>query len=858
MFTAKIKTEQLELQGEDIFTKSFKKEALRLFVDTCLKDGMEEGLILLSKQGRLWNDQPGGKEAFQEEITGVQLPEETNEQGGRIFYGLTREVYSQNKFTYPCDDKDSLLPCVYQYPNTAIGFGNREFRVTDFQNDLRKFLIERTVDCVEEFTRKNISRNAEFETTDINLKLTLNDDLISAHVNYPLKFRVGGEEYFHLSQFDFFYPTKIKQLMESAVNFPLSRDQKYVDFVYDENSLKSDTFPHANEVSLQYAACTPGPDKNNDGQADHYICNQTTRSQTYLSLSTTMEKRELANGDDVFLFTPAERTIVDKPGMYQFRIARQNRPPALEYVNRSQCLAQNYDYLVIKDDDQLGSIDINLTAQDPDEDQISFQFVSPNGWSPTISPPERLVIDKPAVRSIPDGRYVITARATDGFLTDEQPIRVLIDRPIQSAISLNVEYQIPFDAQGNLQPYREIFAQRASVASIEDPFVITINTPSQSVGATNEEVELRYLIEGNFVNGFRLPNRHLLQGNILNYDLPSTGNPQGTATFGLVNYAGNIISFIQDQFEYPFRFFDQVTNNGEISLSYSVNYCGEQKRGDSSSLRVTVAECIPHNNSQYPFAYPYHTYQFDGQGMALANFQQIDIGIEAINPFQATHSCCLFNANEPLESSQWKIAADSKTCFVNPRDGCYGGILGFTSGKSGYILEHEERQCDGRRGNICGGNFIHTLPTSPTTNQPELRCGTNNVPDSPQCRNVATECQGQLAWGFKDQDPARLGNEGWCHGTLGCRLFCTEPVVADRDNVVIRDPSLIPFNFNDEVLRRVTSSGTPTTTDTELGVKAHCGCLQNDRTRPNQPGAVCDGNFDGIFEGRCQSDGRCA
>jgi len=194
LFTAKIKTEQLELQGEDIFTKSFKKEALRLFVDTCLKDGMEEGLILLSKQGRLWNDQPGGKEAFQEEITGVQLPEETNEQGGRIFYGLTREVYSQNKFTYPCDDKDSLLPCVYQYPNTAIGFGNREFRVTDFQNDLRKFLIERTVDCVEEFTRKNISRNAEFETTDINLKLTLNDDLISAHVNYPLKFRVGGEE----------------------------------------------------------------------------------------------------------------------------------------------------------------------------------------------------------------------------------------------------------------------------------------------------------------------------------------------------------------------------------------------------------------------------------------------------------------------------------------------------------------------------------------------------------------------------------------------------------------------------------------------------------------------------------------
>ncbi|HLC91371.1 MAG TPA: hypothetical protein VJI15_06420, partial [Candidatus Nanoarchaeia archaeon] len=81
---------RLSTSQEDVLAKIFSKEALRIFVEDCLSDELEEGIKLVGKQSRLWDNQPGGQLHFQDGITGVQyLPDSES----RIAYALTKKPY---------------------------------------------------------------------------------------------------------------------------------------------------------------------------------------------------------------------------------------------------------------------------------------------------------------------------------------------------------------------------------------------------------------------------------------------------------------------------------------------------------------------------------------------------------------------------------------------------------------------------------------------------------------------------------------------------------------------------------------------------------------------------------------------
>src|SRR3989338_5859199 len=69
--TAGIEKGQLQEAQEKTLTKVFKKEALRIFVEDCLTDELEKGLILLGQQGGLWDDQVGGTRPFEEGFPGL-------------------------------------------------------------------------------------------------------------------------------------------------------------------------------------------------------------------------------------------------------------------------------------------------------------------------------------------------------------------------------------------------------------------------------------------------------------------------------------------------------------------------------------------------------------------------------------------------------------------------------------------------------------------------------------------------------------------------------------------------------------------------------------------------------------------
>ena len=326
-----LKKVQLEQAQEDGYGKAFKKEAMRIYVEDCLSDELERGLILLGQQGRIWDDQPGGTRKFSNNVTGLYYSGDKNE--NRIAYGITRSDYLNNSNAYPCDNETNNPEfCQYKFPNVKLGFG--ELTINAVKNDLKRFLINRTIWCVANYTKANISNKAIIKGTKMDLKLEIINDGIDIKAEYPLKFTIGKEEFFHLSTFDFFYPTQFKWLLESAVTRPMLYDWKYLDFNYTEETLKSPFFTYGSKNEN----CVPNK--------DYYLCNGSLFFDKYGSLGIKMVQEEI-NGDDIYTFSSPK--ILNKPGFYQFRVARKNRPPALDYVERDACTEYGYDYLVIKD-----------------------------------------------------------------------------------------------------------------------------------------------------------------------------------------------------------------------------------------------------------------------------------------------------------------------------------------------------------------------------------------------------------------------------------------------------------------------------------------------------------------------------
>ena len=121
---------------EKTLTKAFKKEALRIFVEDCLTDELEKGLVTIGKQGRLWNDQPGGTRRFEEGVTGTALGEE------RLFYAATNDLFPEYPNAYPCEQRIAsagILPvCISKHQDWVRLFRARS---STLENDLRRYIV---------------------------------------------------------------------------------------------------------------------------------------------------------------------------------------------------------------------------------------------------------------------------------------------------------------------------------------------------------------------------------------------------------------------------------------------------------------------------------------------------------------------------------------------------------------------------------------------------------------------------------------------------------------------------------------------------------------------------------------------
>ena len=847
--SAGVKKGQLQEIQEKTLTKAFKKEALRIFVEDCLTDELEKGLVLIGKQGRLWSDQPGGTRNFEEGISGISVGND------RIFYGIIRDPYLEYENAYPCSDE--LSPdefCQYSYPNTKVGFGSLELRTSTIQNDLRRYLLDRTVWCVAEFVKGDISSSAVLESQEINLNLGIHDNGIDVKVNYPLKLTLGKEEFFHLSQFDFFYPTRFKALLDTAVSFPLRMDWQYVDFGYNKVTLESPSFTYGNEVEVQNGNCLPFK--------NYFFCYQALFSEQYASLGVEMSRQALPNGDDLFIFKSP--SVLNTPELYTYQFARQNRPPALDYVHRLECPAAGYDYLVIKKDPELGIIDFTLSALDPDEDTVSYHVLSSDFDN---SEGQNYVRKEVAERKEP---YVIQTYAIEDDpatddkydLRDWQDVRVLVDRPLELGVSLFMPYKFR-TSDGELKEYsgakNGIFPIDGTYfVSREDPTFVNLNFPETSLTSSlyyqiitlfYENEEKTEIFETEAGLGYALPQGVQITGNQGCFSFPGLKSKDCT----LVSYKDDITdpkwnALLQGSYNH----FSKLTRNGKLNLSFNANYCALFDKSKSAAVKVVVNDCVPHRNPEHPWAYPNHEYVYESFNFdtweGKCKEENGKCIKKPINPFEATHSCCI-----GADPNNWQIAGLDKKCFSNPEPGCYGQVLrkdaapsadgkysakdyytssfeGYLPKKEGYVLEVQQQFCSGNRGNICEGNFKNELKEG------RLICG---VPGQNSCSpNIDSRCatldfeNPRFAFGYVGEG----AEAGWCHGTFGCSEFCQKPVAYMDQPTDTKSFDINKMARDKEAVY-------------EEDISFSCGCTKEEQ--------ICDNDFDGKFGGTCQADGSC-
>ena len=833
MLASSMQKTKLADTQERIVTSLISKEAFRLYVEDCLSDALEEGLILLGQQGRIWSDQPGGRISFDEQRTGIIWS------GNRTAYGITFDTFSEPN-SYPCN-KASSAPefCQYTYPDTSLGFGQLEFKPQTLENDLKLYLVAQTVSCVENFTKTNISSSAKLTSTELKLALDLREEGINVQVEYPLSFTIGQEVFFYLSEFDFFYETNFKQLLDAAVVYPLQFDSRYLDFDYSEETLNTEQFTYASKTFAEN--CQPLSDH---GQ-NYYACSRNSFADIFANLQIRAEKFSLANGDDIFVFT-APDILHNQEQAYEFRIARQNRPPALDHVQRMACPAAGYDYLVIPNDEELGSINLSLFALDPDEDTVNYSFDHLPSQLTDAEPNDNLLfVDRARLQNYPSKIYNLTARSSDGNLEDNQTVRILIDKPLDLSVSLNLPYQVALP-NGTVLPYAEFLkiSQRYFV-TIEDPVFININLPSLSLDHNVlPEITLNYTNPSSPSDSFEyiLPDSIYFTGSSGCFSLPwlkgcNLDSYKSTPSSYLIirdwDYLMAHPSTIQSlSLSGDFSHFKALTTlPSKLNLTINLNYCGYNNKSDSKVVEVEVKQCIPHQNPEHPYAYPYQNYEFGLDAAGKTDLTAFKGGQTEINPFLATHSCC---------GTDWKIL-ESKECFVDPQPRCYGG-MDFTNGNKGYILEEQYSVCDGKRGNLCGEDSGKQYRLPRFGSESQLLCGSRSL----GCTNVAPKCEGKKAWSYIDTDNNNQ-LDSWCHGAMGCQLCSNIEVVA----VDATSPQF--FDINALALGKVLAGVVPGPVNNQ-NVGFACGC--------QRLGQFCDKNYDGNFKGVCQlkscaSSGTC-
>ncbi len=874
---ADVAKKQVKSEAERIGRAALPREFIRIYIDDCLNDAFTRGLVLLGRQGgKIWQEQ-GGRVAFEEGVNGLTLnPTETygRYSTGRVAYGIKAEEYFHYPNAYPCNSEENAPEfCQYHYPDTETGFGSLILRPGSIESELSRFLRQEAVQCILNYNEANFSYSnpPEIIPGELQVGITIREGGISVNVEYPLEIRAEGGPSFALEPFHDFYSSKFKQLLDAAITFPLQWDQKFVDFEYREETL-TDTEGFTFASPIDVGDCIPNDSGTPDDTADDYFaCSRALHADKYNRMGLEFESTETSNGDDVFIFRAPPNEIV-RAEEYEFRIARQNRPPALDYIHRNECLSediseeQRYDYLVIKDDEELGGIDLKVTANEPDEEQEFTSIVPIDGDLDSLSFVEALInlrddpnppepddtlsrtVDEMENFPLPDAIYTVKALAQDVHgAEDWQLLRILIDRPLEVGLRVIAPYRV--QGYSSLEDY---FGPSQIWLSKEDPFALAVNLPEAAALDGTATVTLKFTPsvqstpwQGNIQAGYNANAQNhfcfLFPGGI---ECPSTVDLENAPTSFLPLYSNQIESLDPDTFLGPF------VESGELEVAFSFPYCGVEE-GASDSIQIAVKECIPHRDENFPFPYvPSRNPQlldylpwFYQRAVDPLTGRLTGRKDTARTPFEASNVCCDVN---------FEYYGAEHTCFTSPYPGCFGLLEGDSEdliNRQGLILETLEVKCDEERGNICDGTKTSSLYNS------RMTCGGDPGTEEARAQakyvncnheRISEECRGKDAFSF--QAGGICFNRNGHNDDLGCRFFSGEGnelvdnILSPMPEHIFTGNARTPGTLNDMATSQFRDDGILSS----ILSRYHLGC---DPSGDNNK--WCDKNFDGYFEGVC-------
>ncbi len=725
----------LKTEQEKIFETIYPKAGINLFLEDCLQDPLADAITTISKQGRLWEGiNPGGFIPFEDGKSGTYASD-----GTPVAYGLMYIPFSTNPNAYPCSSEENGPEfCQYQYPDTMVKFGSLAIDPSILQEDIQRYLESEVVSCAKSLARDKISPDASVEVPDPQFVVHLKEDGVSVEATIPFSLTLHGVHYFTTSSFALSHPTSLLSIVDKAAYFPLQADRDYVNFVFSKE--KEDIL-----INRDYTFASKGDVKDSLGQSiclstvdpgkNYLLCTQKLPAG-YASLGLEMTTEITKNGDTIYSFSSPQAS---------YRFARQNRPPALDYINRSACLVGGYDYLAIEGDPLLGKIDIKAESRDPDETEPENKIVADSSSglvNEDKTYKEHFLVSKPQA-----GKYTLKATASDGKLEDFQDVRVLVDNPITATLTVkhNYEPELPRETD-----------KGTALVSAEDPISVSVGLPKPSLTKIPPEVHFKYTSNGQEINLDTLVNT-------------GVSSPSFIFPLKLQNPSTQITSITTASlFDFhPFALVPAPAP-GELTLDYTINYCEKVKQTGTSSVPVYVAPCLPHRNPDHPFPYPNQDL-VDKDRDGLPDRDGSGEIHEPLDPFLANHTCCLGDSDKP---EAWSIAQPDEqiACFrdkmnENAAFGCFGDT---NSLGKGFLLEKrnfEVRYCDGTRGNTCE-------ELSQYEAEAQNKCGNSNLAT---CSAVASSCQDQVPWSH--------GIGYWCDGDVGCgepnRKVCTTEIVTN-------------------------------------------------------------------------------
>lgn len=390
-----------------------------------------------------------------------------------------------------------------------------------------------------------------------------------------------------------------------------------------------------------------------------------------------------------------------------FRFARENRAPALDYIDNFH--GKPYNLYVVAGEKLL----ISPLGYDPDEGELTYVY---SGWKATTddvyhspSCDGSAIIYNETGLPISTNLWHNSDEYIDGCfhpfygfttkncasiqtschdvgyhdmqvfvydksgLYDFQNIKVLVDSKPKSVLEFYNKYLYPGIPQ--------------NFGSIEDPFVINASKTEDALnkGSLLYHFSIFDPADSSVVFDFG-PDR------------------RDSYTFPLIDTG--ISGILPELFD----------KEGTYRITVEVNKeAGDPEIMSSSTEYVSVAKCIPHRSNSAP--YPFNA----------LNDKIRDGLVYEPNDYLGNHSCCLGNIDEP---ASWELAQSSRTCYHLEDYGCRADFVGSSketvipSSITGTItpvdpvgqkndgditddiyVRRIERKCSGLRGNMCDGRF---------------------------------------------------------------------------------------------------------------------------------------------------------